>query len=140
MILLLKIIHFLSLAIAFGLTTANLLIFRYTRDGDAGEAQTFWPLQRQFSAVGLIAIILLWITGIALYLLVWLGEPVSAWFWVKMLFVAALTGLAITARKMTSAALAEGKSPPPATLRQLAHGIAIAAVGAIVSAVLAFNA
>jgi uncharacterized membrane protein len=140
MIVVLKIIHLLSLAVAFGLTTANLLIFRYAASLEEGERKAFGPLQRQLSAVGLIAIVLLWITGVALYLLIWLGAPVSVWFWVKMVFVVALTGLAITARKTASDAIREGKAPPAAMMRQYAHLVAASALGAIVTAVIAFNA
>ncbi len=140
MIVALKVIHVLALAVAFGMTTANLLIFRYTADLEVGERAAFGPLQRQFSAVGFLAVVALWITGVALYLLVWSGAAVSLWFWVKMVFVVALTGFVITARKTVSDAQAEARAPPRDRLRQYAHLVAIAAVGAIVSAVMAFNA
>ena len=140
MIVTLKILHLLALAVAFGLTTANLLIFRYAASLNESERAPLGPLQRQLSAIGLLAIVLLWITGVALYLLIWLGAPVSVWFWVKMAFVVALTGLAITARKTASAAIAEGKPPPAQTMRQYAHLVAVAGFGAVVTAVIAFNA
>lgn len=140
MIVTFKLLHLLSLAVAFGLTTANLLIFRYTADLAAGERALFGPLQRQLSAIGLLAIVLLWITGVGLYLLIWLGAPVSVWFWGKMAFVVALTGLAITARKTASAAIADGKAPPAHRMRQYSHLVAAAGFGAMVTAVIAFNA
>jgi hypothetical protein len=139
MIVTVKIIHFLALAVALGMTTANLLIFRYAAGLETGERAAFGPLQRQFSAVGLLAIMVLWISGVALYLLVWLGSAVSIWFWIKMVFVVVLTGIAITARKTASAAIAEGRAPPVQRMRQYVHLIAVAAVGAIASAAIAFS-
>ncbi len=139
MIVALKIVHFLALAVALGMTTANLLIFRYAGLLEEGERAAFRPLQRQFSAVGLLAIVVLWLSGVALFLLVWLGTAVSIWFWIKMVFVVVLTGLAITARKTAADAIAAGQPPPVQRMRQYVHLIAVAAVGAIASAAIAFS-
>ena len=79
MIVLLKIVHLLSLAVALGMTTANLVTMRYA--GTLAEAQrpAFGPLGRSFGAFGVMAVALLWVTGIALLLLQYDVTALSGW-------------------------------------------------------------
>ena len=66
MFVVLKIVHLLCLAVALGMTSANLIMMRYVKSVDPAARQEFGPLGRSFGAFGVMAIALLWITGIAL--------------------------------------------------------------------------
>ena len=118
MIVLLKIIHLLSLALALGMTTANLVTMRYAGSLEAAERPAFGPLGRSFGAFGVMAVALLWVTGIALLLLQYDVTALSGWLMAKLVLVVVLTGLVITVRKTGAKAITDGVPAPMPLMRQ----------------------
>lgn len=135
----LKIVHLLCLAVAMGMTTANLITMRYAGTLDAAERPAFGPLGRSFGAYGVMAVALLWVTGIALFLLKYDLAALGGWFLAKMLFVVILTGLVISVRTMGAKAIKAGTPPPVEQIKPMTMGMLGAAVLTVVAAVLAFN-
>lgn len=135
----LKIVHLLCLAVALGMTTANLITIRYVGGLDAAARAAFGPLGRSFGAYGVMAVALLWITGIALTLLKYDVTALSGWFLVKLVLVVLLTGLVISARKTGAKAIAEGVPPPMPLMRQITSGMLASGILIVACAVLAFN-
>lgn len=135
----LKIVHLLCLAVALGMTTANLITIRYVGGLDAAARSAFGPLGRSFGAYGVMAVALLWITGIALTLLKYDVTALSGWFLVKLVLVVLLTGLVISARKTGAKAIAEGVPPPMPLMRQITSGMLASGILIVACAVLAFN-
>ena len=139
MIEILKIVHMLSLAVALGMTTANLITMRYAGGLDAAARPAFGPLGRSFGAYGVMAVALLWITGVALTLLKYDVTALSGWFLAKLVLVVVLTGLVVTARKTGAKAIAEGVPPPMPLMRQITTGMLASGILIVGCAIFAFN-
>lgn len=135
----LKIVHLLSLAVALGMTTANLVTMRYVGGVDAAARPAFGPLGRSFGAYGVMAVALLWVTGIALLLLKYDVSGLPGWFTAKLVFVVILTALVISARKVGAKAIAGGTPPPMPLMWQITSAMLASGVLIVVCAVLAFN-
>ncbi len=135
----LKIVHLLSLAAALGMTTANLITMRYVGGVDAAARPAFGPLGRSFGAYGVMAVALLWVTGIALLLLKYDVSGLSGWFTAKLVMVVILTALVISVRKIGTKAIAEGSPPPMPLMWQITSAMLASGALIVVCAVLAFN-
>lgn len=135
----LKIVHLLSLVGAMGMTAANLITARYVTGVDVSLRAPFGPLQRSFGAFGVMAVALLWVTGIALLLLRYDMSALSGWVLAKLVFVVILTGLVISVRKIGARAIKDGVPPPMEQMRSMMMGVLGAAVATVACAVIAFN-
>jgi hypothetical protein len=135
----LKVVHLLSLAGAMGMTAANLITAGYVRGVDTSLRVPFGPLQRSFGAFGVMAVALLWVTGIALLLLRYDLGALGGWVHAKLALVVLLTGLVISVRKMGARAIKEGTPPPADLMRKMMLGVLVTAVVIVVCAVFAFN-
>ena len=135
----LKIVHLLSLAVALGMTTANLVTMGYVAGVDAAARPAFVPLGSAFGAYGVMAVALLWVSGVALTLLNYDVTALSGWFLAKLVVVVVLTGLVITARKTGAKAIAEGVPPPMPLMRQITTAMLASGALVVVCAVIAFN-
>lgn len=134
----LKIVHLLCLAIAMGMTAANLIMMRYV-EGVSGAARSeFGPLGRSFGAYGVMAIVLLWITGIALFLMKYNLSDIDGWFLVKLLFVVVLTSLVISVRTLGAKAIKAQTPPPMEQIKTMTQAIMVLAILTVVAAVIAF--
>ena len=122
------------------MTSANLIMMRYVKNVDAAVRPEFGPLGRSYGAFGVMAITLLWITGIALFLLKYdLTTFSDHWVLAKLLLVVILTGMVISNRTMGAKAIRAGTPVPPELMRNMTLGILGAGVLTVVSAVVAFN-
>ena len=135
----LKIVHLLSLAVALGMTTANLITMRYAKGVDEAARPVFGPLGRSFGAFGVMAVALLWVSGIALLLMNYDVSALSGWVLAKLVLVVILTGLVISVRKIGASAIAAGTPPPMALMSRMMHGVLATAVLIVVCAVVGFN-
>ena len=109
--------------------------------GEKGERQAALAyLRRTLARIADVIIAFIWITGIALYLLLPAGDGPNSWFMVKIGFVVLLTlchGLA----RMTAGRMARtGDQQLYGRLEMLVSGVWLSALLAIILAVLAFEA
>ena len=139
MVDILKIVHLLSLVVALGMTTANLITMRYASGVDEAARPAFGPLGRSFGAYGVMAVALLWVTGIALLLLKYDVTALSGWFTAKLVLVVILTALVISARTIGAKAIAEGTPPPMPLMRQITSGMLASGILIVACAVLTFS-
>lgn len=130
MLALLKILHFLALAVGLGGGIANAIVGART----AQARQVGGPIQAALGRASLGALIVLWITGVWMAVAAHDLSSLGVWFWVKMAAVLALTAGAVAAR-------VEMRRPGPDTPRRMKLlGMAMTGSStlAVVFAVLAF--
>ncbi len=132
MLALLKIVHFLALAIGLGGGIANAIIGAKitTREPAMGG-----PVQKLIGRLSFGALILLWITGLWMLFGYYGFANLSLWFWVKILAVLGLTAAGVSAQ------LTMLKPGPdtPAKMKRLGMIMTGSASLAVVFAVLAFT-
>jgi len=131
MLAILKILHFLALAIGLGGGVANLVIGKMA---GADGAPVTRPIQKRIGRVSFGALLLLWITGIWMLSLGWRIEFLPLLFWIKIIAVLAMTAAAVTAQL----ALLRPGPGTPARLKTLGLIVTSAAGLAVVFAVLSF--
>ena len=134
----LKIVHLLALVGAMGMTAANIVIMQYVATIDVSLRAPFGALQRSIGAFGVMALAILWLSGLILFLLRYDWAHLYGWFGLKLLFVVLLTGLVISVRKMGARAINDGQPPPSEKMARMMKAGLGSAVLAVVCAVLAF--
>jgi lysylphosphatidylglycerol synthetase-like protein (DUF2156 family) len=132
MLAILKILHFLALAIGLGGGAANLVIGNMA---GAEGAPVTRPIQKRIGRVSFGALLLLWITGIWMLGLGWRLEYLPPLFWIKIIVVLVMTVAAVTAQ----VALLRPGPDTPAKLKKLGLMATSAAGLAVVFAVLSFG-
>lgn len=140
MFAILKILHFLALLLGGAGTIAPGILRRaLVRSGHDGPPPAYiGAALRIFGILGLVAIVLLWITGGAMMSIAHSWGDMTAWFWVKLL--AATVILAISAfLNLRAARAARGGAPAsPALVKTGLSIVRAALLIAIICAVLAF--
>jgi hypothetical protein len=139
MLVLVKIIHFLSFSIGIGGGVANMLIGIKTRGAPAEAIPLLRGLQKAVGRLAFVMIVLLWLTGI--YMIYARGGPdgFGAVFWLKILAVVVLTVASGAANYFSMTAARRD----PAKLGPLMAKIGMTATGsailALILAIAAFN-
>ncbi|MCG6882875.1 MAG: hypothetical protein LJE62_03865 [Silicimonas sp.] len=132
MFALLKIVHFLALAIGLGGGIANAIVGAKITSRDPAMGA---PVQKLIGRLSFGALILLWVTGLWMLFGYYGFSDLSLWFWVKILAALGLTAAGVTAQ------LAMLKPGPetPAKMKKLGMIMTGAATLAVILAVLAFT-
>ena len=139
MILLVKIIHFLSFSIGIGGGVANMLIGIRSRGAAAETIPILRGLQKTIGRIAFGAVLLLWLTGLAMVYANGGSGGLGTAFWLKMLAVVVLTAASAMAQYMTMTAAKRDPAvmgPQMAKLGMTASG---AAILALILAVIAFT-
>lgn len=140
MLVLAKIVHFLSFSVGIGGGVAAMLIGIRAKGAPSEAVPVLRGLQKTIGRLSFGAIVLLWLTGVYMVHAIkggWGGLGTA--FWLKILAVAVLTGAALTAQYFTlTAARRDPKvmGPRMAKIGMTASGSAVLAV---VFAVIAFS-
>lgn len=96
MVVILKIIHFLALAVVVGGGVTGGVIGARMGKADANLRPVLASIQTTIGKLGLGALVLLWLTGILLTYMYYGGwENLPSSFWLKIIFVVILTGLSV---------------------------------------------
>ena len=145
-VVILKFIHFLSLLLAGGIAVGSIVIQRtHMAAGEPPSAPTAKAM-RTMGLIGLLAIALLWITGLWLTIQLYGGFQVHSLWWANGAFYAKLLGATLIAgvsvyANLHMAAASRGNRPPNA---QLMGNLAVAGrIGlflALAGAAIAFSA
>jgi uncharacterized membrane protein len=140
MIEILKIVHYLSLAIGIGGGLANAIIGARAAMSDPPVKAVLGRISSIIGKTAGVAIILLWLTGIALVYLIFDGWATLPWaFWIKLAFVVVLSLLSLRMNLYVMQA-ARTKSPPPAaTMKKLGQGAMVSSLLIVIFAVIAFT-
>jgi len=131
--------HLLGLVGAMGMTMAALVTLRYLSTLEPEKRAVVPPLQGKFANIGALSLILLWVTGLAIFALKYKTGELGGWFALKIVCVIILTGLVITTRRIAWRAKIEGSPPPLNLVIKVLSGVLTMALLSVIFAVLTFN-
>jgi len=141
MVIILKIVHFLSLAVAVGGGVSSAVVGARMAKVEASVRPTLVSIQATIGKLGLGALVLLWLTGVALtyfYYDGWNNLPPS--FWLKIIFVVILTGLSVRMNMKTGAATGSSDKVPNNSRALLGQMAAASSFLIVIFATIAFTA
>ncbi len=140
MLLLAKIVHFLSFSVGIGGGVAAMLAGIRAKAAPVDAVPVLRGMQRTLGRISFAGILLLWLTGIYLVYAVkggW-GE-LNAFFWLKFAAVLVLTGASLTAQYFTLTAAKRDPAVMGPRMAKIGMTASGAAVLALIFAVAAFN-
>lgn len=136
----LKVVHYFAILFAGGVTVGSVIIqSAYVRAGEAPPpyvGKAFATL----GYIGLVSIILLWISGIGLAHLIYGGLGINGAFHVKLLGAALVLGISAFANLHVHQAMKAKRAPNQLLMKRLVQGGRIGLVLAIGGAAAAFSA
>lgn len=131
--------HFLGLAMGFAAGFGNMVMMGLIAKAKAADAVVLSRFPPAIARVSNIGLVLLWITGVILVLIRWNGlASLSVMFWIKMVAVVALTGLAIVMHRLMGRAR-KGDIRAARQMPLLGRLAGVSALMALIFAVLAFH-
>ncbi len=137
--ILLKIIHLLSLAVGIGIGVSNMVIGLRLRGAQGETAQFMRATQAVLGQIALGAIILLWLTGIAMWV-EWHQLRADSAFLVKIVAVIILTAVSVDLNiRGARARRGQAQPPSPSFVRRAGMISGLMSVIAVIFAVIAFN-
>lgn len=139
MLVTLKIIHLLCLYAAGAAGVGSAVLMARTAAEGGPPAPVVAGSLGILGRIGLVAILLIWLTGVAL---VWTGpgDLALGWAFFLKLAAAALVLVAVLALTRTRLAAARAGAPPdPARMKSLGQAAFAGTVLAVILAVIAFN-
>lgn len=139
MLILAKIIHFLSLSAGIGGGVAAALIGIRAKGAAADAVPLLRGLQKTLGRIGFGAIVLLWLTGIYMVYAVkggWAG--LGTVFWLKILAVAILTAASLTGQYFALTAAKRDPAVMGPRMAKIGMTATSSAVAALILAVIAF--
>ena len=140
MIEFLKIVHFLSLAVGIGGGVANGVIGAKAARAAAEVRPVLGGISGLIGRLSGAALILLWLSGIALVYLATNGwSTLAAAFWVKLAFVVVLSAISLYLNLLVMRAQKTRTPPPAATMKRLGQIGGMCSVFIVISAVIAFT-
>jgi len=136
MIVFLKSIHLLALLLGGTATITPAIAMRaIKRTGHDGPPPPPLAMTLRIAGMcGLFAIILLWITGLALYMGSYAGADLGLWFVVKLLAATAILILSTTLNVMAARAARTGTPANPKLVKPLGRAVRLLLIVAVVTA------
>ncbi|QPC86986.1 hypothetical protein GA830_09755 [Mesorhizobium sp. NBSH29] len=132
-----KFLHIFALMLGAGAGFGQLIIARRLRAADGQLKPELMALRPIFARLGLAGIVLIWLTGLWLYLGFYAGSNLGAAFHIKLLLATALLAISITGAVVM--ARAKAGSRPPAWLPTLGMASGPLLLLAVALAVYIFN-
>lgn len=136
----LKIVHLLSLILGLGLGIASLFIAARAANVDSALKPVLGRMQLINGRISFLCLIVLWITGIAMFRMHHGEAEIQLSFALKMAAVIVMTVAGATAQFFAFKAIQANQPPPANIMGPLAKTIVAAGVLAVIMAVLAFTA
>lgn len=139
MIILAKILHFLSFSVGIGGGVAAMLAGIRAKSAAAEAGPALRGLQKIIGRISFGAIVLLWITGIYMvYALKGGWGGLGTAFWLKMAAVVVLTGASLTAQYYSLTAAGRDPAVMGARMAKIGMTASASAILAVILAVFAF--
>lgn len=138
MLLLAKFLHFLGLMLGAGAGFGSMIVARQIRASAGVPTPQLAALRPLFARMGAIGIIILWVSGLWLYLSKYGGAPLGGAFHAKLGVAALLLVVILALNVVVARAKAKGV-PPPAWLPVLGMTTPVLTILAVVLAVIVFN-
>ncbi len=141
MLIALKLLHFLALLLGGAAAVTSLILPRaLSRSGHEGPPPPALKLvSRALAILGLIAIIILWITGLILWRTQYPGVALGPWFIVKLCAAGTILTASLWANLHMARATRLGKPPKPKRLQRLGSVSRFFLIVALVAAVMTFS-
>lgn len=137
MFVLMKILHLFGLMLGAGGGLGAMLVAIQARRAEGPPAPALPMLRRNFALASLVGVLLLWATGVWMWVVDYDGAMLGTAFVLKLIAAALILAILIVAR-VAMARTAPG-SPPPALVRRLGPVAALLAYVAVALAVIAFS-
>lgn len=141
MVIILKIVHFLALALVVGGGVSSAVVAARVARVDASMRPALVGIQATIGKLSLGALLLLWLSGILLTYLYydgWSNLPPS--FWLKIIFVVILTGLSVRMQMKTGASTGTSDKVPNSSRALLGQMAAVSSFLVVIFAAIAFTA
>jgi len=137
----LKALHFLALLLGgAGSITPAIAARVLKRTGHEGPPPRALALTLRLVGIGsLFAIILLWVTGLAMYVMSYQGADLGTWFLVKLAAATLILVISVAVNFMAAKAARVGTPPDARRMRRLGAYSRGLLILAIIAAVLTFN-
>ena len=137
----LKVIHFLALLLGGAGTIAPAAAARVMRRLGTSKPPPELAMTLRLIGIGsLIAIVLLWITGLGMFLSRFGGVDLGVAFIVKLIVATLIFIISVWLNLMAARAARTGTPPSPDLVRQLGLSARILLIVAVIAAVVTFNA
>lgn len=138
MLLAVKFLHFLGLMLGAGAGFGTMVVARHIRRSAGVPTPQLAALRPAFGMMGLVGILLIWASGLWLYLVAYQSAPLGAAFHAK-LAVATLLLLVIVAINLVAMRARRRGTPPPPWLPLLGMTTPVLTLLAVALAVVVFN-
>lgn len=135
----LKFLHLLGLVLGLGFGLANIVIMQRMATAQEAVRPAYAALQKLNSRIAFAGVLLLWVTGLWLYVGKYAGANLGGAFHAKLTLVVVLTALAGYAQWLLLRAERTGTPPPANIMRFIGRTVPALAAGAAALAVFAFN-
>ncbi len=133
-----KFLHFFSLMLGATAGFGNMAVALHVKRAGIPAPASLTAMRPFFSKLGLGAVGLIWLTGIALYLMHYTSVDLGIAFHLKLLVAALLFAGVVVINRMGAKAAAAGMPPPPA-LAKLGLATTALTVIAVALAVYVFS-
>ncbi len=140
MIILVKIFHFIALAMGIGGGITNMVLGLRAASAEAPAKIALNMAQGAVGKVATAGLVLLWLTGIYLWIALH-GAALSTQlsFQIKLAGVISLTLISAYANIMAMNAAKAGKGPDPVKMKRAGMGMMLSALVALIAAVVTFT-
>lgn len=135
----LKILHFLALLLGGAATIAPGLMMRFAQASGQPPTPVMGRSMRALGIGGLVAIVVLWLTGLAMLHLAHGGAALGFWFTIKLIAATVILAGSAGLNLLAARAAAAGTPPPPTIVKPVSSVIRVSLLIAIIGAVLTFT-
>ena len=118
MLVVAKFLHIFGLMLGAGAGLGSMAVARQIRQAAGEPSPQLMALRPYFARMALIGIVLIWLTGLWLYIVGYQGAPLGPAFHAKLTAAALLLGVVVAINVVTARARSAG-TPPPAWLPRL---------------------
>jgi hypothetical protein len=133
-----KFFHFFALMLGAAGGIGNMAVAMQVKRADGPPPGGLVALRPYFSKIGLAGILLIWLTGLALYAMQWTDTELGIVFALKLV-AAFLLLLAIIATSVLGARAASAGRPPPAIMATLGPASGVLSLLTVALAVYVFG-
>lgn len=133
-----KFFHFFALMLGAAGGMGNMAVAMQVKRSEGPPPAGLVALRPYFSKVGLTGIILIWLTGLALYMMHWTDADLGAGFALKLASAFLLLAAIVTTVVLGARAAAAG-TPPPAIVAKLGPASGLLSLITVALAVYVFG-
>lgn len=135
----LKILHFLALLLGGAATIAPGIMMRIVQASGQPPTPAMGRSMRVLGICGLVAIVVLWLTGLAMLRLVHAEADLGLWFTIKLIAATVILVGSAGLNLLAARSAAAGTPPPQSIVKPVSSVIRLSLLIAIIGGVLTFT-